>query len=82
MDHACSDQNSHSLSFVTPILCMVVLYKTFLIENTVETSQEMINYENEKGFGADAGLAFAEMAKEARNVSKTVRHIYQNDDIY
>ena len=33
----------------------------------------MINYENDKGFGADSGLAFAEMAKEARNVSKTVR---------
>ena len=32
----------------------------------------MINYESEKGIGADSGLAFAEMAKEARNVSKTV----------
>ena len=32
----------------------------------------MINYDNEKGTGADSGLVFAEMAKEARNVSKTV----------
>ena len=34
--------------------------------------KEMINYDNEKGTGADSGLVFAEMAKEARNVSKTV----------
>ena len=34
--------------------------------------KEMINYDNEKGTGADSGLMFAEMAKEARNVSKTV----------
>ena len=32
----------------------------------------MINYDNVKGTGADSGLVFAEMAKEARNVSKTV----------
>ena len=34
--------------------------------------KEMINYDNEKGTGADSGLVFAEMAKEARQVSKTV----------
>ena len=34
--------------------------------------KEMINYDNVKGTGADSGLVFAEMAKEARNVSKTV----------
>ena len=33
---------------------------------------EMINYDNEKGTGADSGLVFAEMAKEARSFSKTV----------
>ena len=36
----------------------------------------MINYENEKGTGADAGLMFAEMAKEARNSSIKVRSIF------
>ena len=34
--------------------------------------KEMINYDNGKGTGADSGLVLAEMAKEARNVSKTV----------
>ena len=47
--------------------------RAFLLQNiTFETTKEMINYESEKGIGADSGLAFAEMAKEARNVSKTV----------
>ena len=38
----------------------------------LKPKKEMINYDNEKGTGADSGLVFAEMAKEARNVSKTV----------
>jgi len=41
--------------------------------------EEMINYDNEKGTGADSGLVFAEMAKEARNVSKTAKYQQVND---
>lgn len=49
--------------------------KKFMHVSYRKTKQEeMINYDNEKGTGADSGLVFAEMAKEARNVSKTAKY--------
>ena len=55
----------------------ILLYDTsrspsVLLRPLLKLKKEMINYDNEKGTGADSGLVFAEMAKEARNVSKTV----------
>ena len=60
-------KKSHDLN---PDSCRTAIEPLF--KPWLKPKKEMINYDNGKGTGADSGLVLAEMAKEARNVSKTV----------